>query len=784
MYRHQGVRNGRRQGVHAFLAIMAAWFISGCAVSPEAERAKKAVPEAAVIEEVTVRSSGPGITLVEIVNSRATPFTTFKLVEPSRVVLDIAGIPGQRLPRARHVGQGPVTDIQSEEGKAKTGSTRLIIGLSEPVEYKIEEKGSIIALRLISEAAAAESARRVETLAVASPQESQEPQRPDFKPADPRIFFQPGVSKLNEVLGVDFTLLEQGGRSRLTVTTEKPPKYALERKGPKSLLLVLDEASIRPLLQRHLDSTHFEGAVDVVKADFSAQERRVYLAIQLREMVPFHVDQSTEGVKIEFGRSGIGPAEKKMMPIKLVETQKVEAREAVAEGEGDVLVKTATPGIRRPKYRGAAMTMDFVNADVTNILRLIGEVSNLNIVWGPEVQGKVSMRLKNVPWDQALELILANNNLGMRREGNVIWVTTRAQLAAMEAEERRKQEEAEKRLEEERKRLEEKEKQVEERRTEYITINYVEVENVKNVIEKTVMSKEGKLTVDKQSKTIIMADYISRIADARSLAKRLDRPTKQVMIEARIVEASTSFSRNLGVQWNFQLQHRNSTSTPWTGTPAWAPSNVPGNYPTGSSLYNPTFSTNHPGFVSSNLGLALATLSGSGLTGAFINAQIAMSESEGEVKVLSSPRIVTRDTKVATIKQGTEILQPAGTDANGNKTYESVSYTLSLEVTPHITPNDMVVMDVSINDDLPDYAQARGEIVPKNTKNAKTTMMVASGDTVIIGGIFKENRGVTEAGQPWLKEIPLIGWLFKTKGWSDSRTELLIFLTPTVMPSG
>lgn len=781
MDRHQGVTNGRRQGLHAFLAIMAAWFISGCAASPEAERARPAVPQAAMIEDVSVSSSGPGTALVEIVNNRATPFTVFKLVEPSRLVVDLAGVPGQGLPRARHIGQGPVTDIQFEQGKGKAESTRIVIGLSETVAYKVEEKGSVIVLNLMTEGAAAQSSPRVEALAAASPQESQEPH---FKPADPRIFFQPAQSKLNEVLGVDFTLLEEGGRSLLTVTTQKPPKYALDRKGPNSLLLTLDETSIRPLLQRRLDSTHFEGAVDVVKADFSAQENRVYLAIRLREMVPFHVDQTEGGVKIEFGRSGIRPVEKKVVPVKLAEVQKVEAREAVAEGEGDVLARTAVAsGVKRPRYRGAPMTMDFVNADVTNILRLVGEVSNLNIVWGPEVQGKVSMRLKSVPWDQALDLILTNNNLGMRREGNVIWVTTRAQLAAIEAEELRKQQEAEKRLEEERKKREEKGKREEDRSIEYITVNYVEVDNVKGVIEKTVMSDKGKLTVDKQSKTIIMDDYVSNIARARGLAKRLDQPTKQVMIEARIVEASTSFSRNLGVQWNFQVQHRDSTSTPWTGTPSWAQSNVAANYPNGGSLYNPTFSTNHPSFIS-NLGLALTTLSGSGLTGAFINTQIALSESEGELKVLSSPRIVTRDTIKATIQQGTKIVLPSGTDANGNKTYELVDASLKLEVIPKITPNDMVVMEVSISDDFPDYANARGENVPINTKNANTTMMVASGDTVIIGGIFKENKGITETGQPWLKEIPIIGWLFKSKGWNDTRTELLIFLTPTVMPAG
>jgi type IV pilus assembly protein PilQ len=762
---------------------MTAWLMVGCAATLQTGNTQPVVPPYALIEGVTVSPSGPGVTVVEVLNSRPTPFTTFKLTDPLRMVLDVDGVPGDRLPRLRHVGQGPVSMISYDEGRGKTGSTRITIALSEPVEYKIEEKGSVISLSLMPEGKAAASPPKVDVLPASSQQESQEPQKVEAKSAEPRIFFTPAQSKRNQVLGVDFTLLDHG-KSRLAVTTDKTPKYSVETKGPKSLQVVLEDSTIPPLLQRHLDSRHFEGAVDKVKADFSPEQGRVYLNVTLRDRVPFHVDQTDKGLKIDFAPSETKPPEKKMIPLQLAETQKVEAQEAVSEAEGEVAGKAAAPGPKRSRYRGTPMTMDFVNADVTNILRLIGEVSNLNIVWGPEVQGKVSMRLKSVPWDQALDLVLANNNLGMRRDGNVIWVTTRTQLAAIEAEERRKIEDAEKRVEEERKRLAEKEKAVEETRTEYITINYVEVENIKKAIEDTVKSKEGKLTVDKGSKTIIISDYASRIASARSLAKRLDQPTKQVMIEARIVEASTSFSRNLGVQWNYQIQHRDSTATPWSGQPAWAPTNSPAAYPPGGSLYNPAFSTNHPGFGVANLGFALATLSGSGLTGAFLNTQIALSETEGEVKVLSSPRIVTQDTKEAEINQGSVILQPSGTDANGNKTYEEVSYTLKLRVTPKITPNNMVVMEVDINDDQPDYAEARGEIVPKKTKNAKTTMMVASGDTVIIGGIFKDTKGVTEAGQPWLKEIPILGWLFKTKGWSDSRAELLIFLTPTVMPAG
>jgi len=164
-----------------------------------------------------------------------------------------------------------------------------------------------------------------------------------------------------------------------------------------------------------------------------------------------------------------------------------------------------------------------------------------------------------------------------------------------------------------------------------------------------------------------------------------------------------------------------------------------------------------------------------------LNAQIALAETEGEVKTLSAPKIVTRDTVKATIKQGTKIVIPSGTDSNGNKTYEQVDATLKLEVTPRITPNDMVILSIDVSDDYPDYANARGDNVPINTKNAQTEMMIASGDTVVIGGIYKENKGQTENGTPWLRNVPILGWLFKDRSTTTERSELLIFLTPTVV---
>ncbi|HDG96870.1 MAG TPA: type IV pilus secretin family protein [Desulfobacterales bacterium] len=759
--------------------MLVAMAMAGCITTPKKPVTAQPTAERALVKAVNVRSFGNGMfTLVEIMGSKPLGYTAFKLVDPPRIVVDVDA------PPADNLTVGPVSDknvkvikVEKANGKNKT---RLIIGIADSVDYRISGQKGVISVALNPKPPIQQK-----TTVVAKEENSRKVDEGSAQAHSPRIFFKPKSTDLNQILGVDFTMLDHG-KSRLIITTDKRVPFHLERKGQKTLVLSVDNATIPRLLQRHLDSSQFEGAVDRVKAVVSPDRKKVFLNIALREMVPFHVDQTDKSINIEFGPTEIKPPKTKIVPLALAEKSMGDSQAALKglqAGLKPVAFGDSPPTHKiRKRYTGAHMTMDFVNADVTNILRLIGEVSNLNIVWGPKVKGKVSMRLRNVPWDQALDLVLKNNALAMRREGNVIWVTTRAEMAKIEAEEKKKLEDIEKRKQEQLKRAKEL-KELEPVVTEYITINYVDVDNVKKVIEETVKSARGKITVDKNTKTIIMTDTASKIKEARGLAKKLDRPTKQVMIEARIVEASTSFSRELGVQWNFQLQHRNDSSMAWRGTPEWALNNTAANYPDGATLYGPTFSTNHPNF-SSNLGLVFATLSGNGLTGAFLDTQIALSESEGKLRVLQAPKIVTRDTVTATIQQGTKIVLPSGTDSNGNKTFEMVDASLKLEVTPHITPNNMVIMDVKISDDSPDYANARGESVPINTKSAETTMMVASGDTVVIGGIYKEQKGLRETGQPWLKDIPIIGWLFKNKSWDNEKRELLIFLTPTVLNAG
>lgn len=732
----------------------------GCASAP-----RKAVESPGIVppkvEAIAVQSASADETRVEVVGSQPLPYTAFKLIDPPRVIVDIQGLPENQVLQTKTVNDGNVKEISITREKSDKNATRLVVFLARPMDYTITKKDHSLLLTLRS-LTVSESAKQ-EPPAEKAMQAQSKTSTPTGKHpvSSPRIFFKPGQEHRVQVLGVDFTML-QGGKSRLTVTTSKKGAYELERVGPKAIRLNLENATIPPLLMRRLDATYFKGAVDRVKANFLPEKKRVSLVLTLREMVPFHVDQTDSAIYIDFGKTKIGPRQKNLVPIALKESDK-QTQMLPAGNPSGMMMKSTGHRKKRyvagRKYTGAPMTMDFVNADVTNILRLIGEVSNLNIIWGPEVKGKVSMRLRNVPWDQALDLVLENNDLGMRREGNVIWVTTREKIAKIEAEEKKKKEQEEA---ERKKRLEAQEeaKKAEPLQTAYLTVNYVDVDVIKKLIEENVKGPRGKLSVDTANKTIIMTDTAANIKAARALKIRQDKPIKQVMIEARIVEARTSFSRELGVNWSgsYQTQHN-----PWGSS--------------GDGTYGYNFSTNFTIPSATTAGMSFVNTAATKL----LNAKIALAETEGEVKTLSAPKIVTRDTVKATIKQGTKIVIPSGTDSNGNKTYQQVDATLKLEVTPRITPNDMVIMNIDVSDDYPDYANARGDNVPINTKNAQTEMMVASGDTVVIGGIYKENKGQTENGTPWLRNVPILGWLFKDRSTTTERSELLIFLTPTVV---
>lgn len=780
-----------RKGVFSLVFVAAVGLtLCGCATiaDNQAEREKATAP---VIEAINVAPSQEQ-TVVEIVSSEPVFYTAFKLLDPPRIVLDIRGVPGPALPRVRDVNNAGVKDILIEEGKTQMMTTRAVINTTQPVLYQTEPKGNVIALTLTPEKALPAPAEALAKKTAAGEGAS-------AAGSEPRIFFKDTPGSLTQILGIDFTLLDQG-KSRLIVTTDKKTKYDLKQEGPKTLLLKVPEATIPPLIMRHLDSKHFEGAVDWVKA--SLTQKDVAIAITLREMVPFHVKQTESAITIDFGPTALKPPDKKIVPLQQAQAPAAQAPAIQApaasfmplqqkpDKPGVIGVQPAAlatappagiPGMKK-EYKGAPMTMDFVNAEVTNILRLIGEVSNLNIVWGPEVKGVVSMRLKDVPWDQALDLILDNNNLAKREQGNVIWVTTKAAMAQIEADERRKIQEYEAKLEAERKKLiteKEKEKELEPLMTEYIPVDFAKASELLPLlaVSETGKTRGGKLSTDSRTNTIILTDIASNVRIAKDIVKQFDTPVKQVMIEARIVDATDDFIRDLGIRWDqFQINKRTDTTVPWPTMDALATTPADptaAGYPNSGRTYSPTFTSNAPEDWAPNLGLVFSTLSGSGLTARILDVKLALAESEGKSKVISAPKVIAMNGQDATIKRGDQLIIPA----TENVASQTVDANLSLKVTPTVSYNNFITLQVDVTDD-----QALS-ITRIQKKSVSTKLMIKNGDTVVIGGIYTENQSNDESGIPGLRRIPLFGWLFKAQSITNRKTELLIFLTPSVVAS-
>jgi len=756
MFYKKGLR--RKNIISLLITTFLTFLVFGCAQAPVKKEVAGIIEEESTqIESIKVISNpSDEVTMIEITSSRPVSYAAFKLVQPLRLIVDLNALPGQGLTGPGDINDRLVKDIYFEKVKDRPLSTRLIATLTKDVEYNVREEDKTVKFLL-----SAKKTSEIEKKQLpAMPAEKEE-----IAAKEPRLYFSPSKTQLNQILGVDFYMLPKG-KSRVTITTTKKAEYDLSRKNSLTLLLEIMDSTIPSELTRHLNASLFKGAVNQITPIVKVAEKQVDLEIELKEMVPYHVMQTDTEIRLDFSKTSVKPPAKKITRTRLgkafVKPTELPSETPVkSEKMPPHAVKAAArPAHHAARYTGARMTLEFADADIRNILKLIGEVSKRNIVWGPEVKGTVSMRLKNVPWDQALDVVLDINNLGMIVDGNIIRVMTKEAIKALE-------QDKEARLKAERERIKavktaQKEAEAEKPLiTDYITVNYVEVDTIKTLIEENVKGPRGRLSVDKSNKTIIITDTADNIQRAKALKERQDKPIKQVMIEARIVEASTSFGRDIGVEWGLSYQR---TGNPWGGS---GPDTV---------LYN--FATNFTMPAATTAGIRFSNTAATQV----LNAQIALAETENKAKTLSAPKIITRDTKTATIKQGTKIVIPSGTDDSGNKTYEQVDATLKLEVTPKITPNNMVILDIDVSDDYPDYSQAIGENVPIKTKNANTEMMVASGDTVIIGGIYKENTSKVEEGVPWLSKIPIIGWLFKRESRSIEKSELLIFLKPTVLP--
>ncbi len=414
-------------------------------------------------------------------------------------------------------------------------------------------------------------------------------------------------------------------------------------------------------------------------------------------------------------------------------------------------------------YTGEKLTLNFQKIDVREALNVIADFTGTNMVISDTVTGNITLRLKDVPWDQALDIILQSRGLDMRKIGNVIQVAPRAEIAAKEKLELTSRQEI---------------SELQDLRTESFQISYQKADAIATLLssdKQRILSKRGSAVVDARTNTLFVQDTPDRLEEARKLIKQIDVPVRQVMIEARIVEATDDFSKNLGVRLGY-----NSTDAFSVGNSTRLFGNIGANTPTAGPLAGTTMPANTPNVNLPSAGTAgtFSMLLFNSSVSKLLSVELTALETDSKGKIISSPRVVTSDQTEATIATGTEIpYQQASSSGATNVAFKAA--TLSLAVKPQITPDDNIIMDIKVNKDS--VGQLYAGVPSINTNAVTTQVLVENGGTVVIGGVYlqQQSNGVNKV--PLLGDIPVLGYLFRSTAKLDNKSELLVFITPKII---
>lgn len=547
-----------------------------------------------------------------------------------------------------------------------------------------------------------------------------------------------GTANNSHIESIDFTTA--GGYSKVVVKADSPLVVTTPRRTADGIVMTLKNAVLPARLQRPFDTKSFASSVVRITPyqvrTPSGPDAKIL--IKLRSDAPFELKSEGNITQLnvkdeESSEAYTGKNDRMAVPQNNFASQGPEKR-------AGAVPQQATG---KKVYTGRRVTLEFADADIRKIFQLIAEVSNLNFLLGDDVTGTISIKLVNVPWDQALDVILETKGLGMKRDGNIVVVRPAGKIQTL-ADERQ----AEKRALERGMEL----------KTKVFDINYAAVADIANQFN-SFKSERGIVVQDPRTNRVIVTDIEPSIEKMIALLKALDIPEKQVMIEARIVEATSSFTRDLGIQWGIHTRGEDvDVDAGFGGIISGTASSVPG-------------STFGPGVAA---GLSFGKLIKDGT----LDIKLYAAASNGQVKIISTPKVVTLNNKAAKIAQGQSI--PYQTvSAEGTKT-EFVEAALTLEVTPHITADGSVSMKIKATNNSAGSAPA-GSVPPINKKEATTELLVKNGETTVIGGIYQDSDSESDDGVPWLKDIPLLGWLFKSNNISKQKTELLIFITPKIV---
>ncbi len=661
--------------------------------------------------DYAVQQGGRVVITVGLKQALQAPPAGFTVNNPPRIALDFMDTANQWGRNSLSINEGAMRSINVVQSGDRT---RLVLNLSRPSAYETRTEGKKFIISLQGGAASA-------TVANNTPQ-----------------FAEAGDSSSTHSLrDVDFRR-GKNGEGRVVVDLSDTSTGIDIRQQGKNLIVDFLNTNVPRNLERRMDVTDYGTSVLAVETFSQGKNARIVIE-----------------PKGEWEHSAYQSDKQFIVDIKQ-------------------LVEDPSKANRAKKYTGEKLSLNFQNVEVRAVLQVIADFTGLNIITSDTVTGSLTLRLKDVPWDQALDIILQSKGLSMRKNGTVVWIAPTDELATKE------------KLE-----LESKQQilDLEPLRTETFHLKFQRAENFVKVLtddKQRILSKRGSAVIDARTNTLFIQDTPTKMDEIRSLLAQIDVPVKQVMIESRIVEASDTFSKNLGVRLGLNQGSGGSypiSSGGGAQVVVGGQIEAPG-YQTNQALDIPTFNDQAlnvnmaAGSVGGFRAGALSFVLFNSALNRFLNLEISALQADGRGKIISNPRVVTADQMEATIEQGTEIpyLQAS---SSGSTSVSFKKAVLSLKVKPQITPDDNVIMDLKVNKDSRGTDTIAGPAI--DTKQITTQVLVENGGTVVIGGIYTEDERTTVTKIPLFGDLPVIGPLFKNTSKRDDKTELLIFVTPRIL---
>ncbi|MBX3222530.1 MAG: type IV pilus secretin PilQ [Labilithrix sp.] len=722
------------------------------------------------VRDVKVRTTDAesGAAEIEVVGTGAPTFNVRVENGGKRLVVDIANSDVVGVREAITSAVGIVGGVMTQAFKTEAGQmTRLGINLTKPAAYRVRAEGTSLKVMLSPAAATAPAAGGA-------------------KDAEPRS----GGGELVDVRYERAKAPCSSGCDRIVISTSEMPAYSLSTSPSGRVRLELKKTTLAKPLARTLDVSQGRGVIKSVTAFYDEKSEATFVEIDKGADGSSQGTVSVDGTDIVWSfdtalaKTGPKPAVRKSVTVAResdggggpkVETSILGDDPKIEVSTGSEAAGfTATLNGQARGYTGRRIDLDLKDADIHNILRLLADVGRVNIVTADDVSGNVTIRMRNVPWDQALDVVLQAKGLGMVRSGNLIRVAPLATL----------QKERELRLA-----AAKQEYELTPLETRLIPVSYAQADELQ-ARAKDLLSPRGSIAVDERTNVLIARDISGNLNNIEELVRSLDTQTPQVLVEARIVEATSRYLRDVGIQWGGDVTFSEATGNP---TGIAFPSRVTssgGNYdqltnsrglsPFQQNVPQPNFAVNLPAATGTGQGGALGFSLGSIDNNLNIGLRLSAAEASGLLRIVSSPRILTLDNRDARISQGT-LIPFAQISAQGvQTTFQEAK--LQLLVRPHVTADGSVAMHVKINRDEPDFNQTSPRGDPTILKReAETDLLVMDGHTAVIGGIFTRNTGRNLDQIPFFGDIPILGVLFQRRRASDTRNELVIFITPRIV---